>query len=107
MNALEQNLESRAPTAFNPGEDPGEITMRLANAVLALVNALYMKASWLGTFDETATKDQSFTGLDGSKRTVSMMNGGSDSSAAGNGWMGATKTYVGGLSAQFILPDEG
>jgi serpin B len=173
MNALEQNLESRAATAFNPGEDPGEITVRLANAaylqqgypfepaylqsvgsnygpvlnevdfsadpdaiahqinafvagatndripqlvgdgvirpdtVLALVNALYMKASWLGTFDETATKDQSFTRLDGSKRTVSMMNGGSDTSAAGNGWIGATKSYVGGLSAQFILPDEG
>jgi serpin B len=36
-----------------------------------------------------------------------MMNGGSDSSAAGDGWIGATKSYVGGLSAQFILPDKG
>ena len=173
MNALEQNLESRVSTAFNTGDDPGEITMRIANAaylhknypfrpayleavgsnygpvlyevdfdadpdavahqinafvadatnnripqliddgvirhdtVLALVNALYLKASWLGPFDETATKDQSFTGLDGAKHTVPMMNGGSDSSAAGDGWIGATKTYVGGLSAQFILPDEG
>ena len=173
MNALEQNLESRMSTAFNPGEDPGEITMRIANAaylqknyafkpayleavgsnygpvlnevdfvanpdlvahqinafvadatndripqlvsdgvirpetVLALVNALYMKASWLGTFHETATKDQTFTSLDGSTHTVPMMNGGSDSSAAGDGWIGATKTYVGGLSAQFILPEEG
>ena len=171
--ALEQNLEARVPTAFNPGDVPGEITMRIANAaylqrgykfnpayldavgsnygpvlnevdfgadpdavahqmnafvadathgriphlvddgvvrhdtVLALVNALYMKASWLGPFDEAATRDQTFTGLDGSKHTVPMMPGGSDSSAAGNGWIGATKTYVGGLSAQFILPDEG
>jgi serpin B len=75
--------------------------------VLALVNALYMKASWLGPFDPESTRDQTFTGLDGSKLTVPMMNGGSDSSAAGNGWIGATKTYVGGLSVQFILPDEG
>jgi serpin B len=173
MNALEQNLEARVPTAFNPGDDPGEITMRIANAaylqkgypfepaylttvgsnygpvlnevdfgadpdavahqinafvadatndripqlvadgvidpltVLALVNALYLKASWLGPFDAASTKDQTFTGLDGSEHMVPMMNGGSDSSAAGNGWIGATKTYVGGLSAQFILPDEG
>jgi serpin B len=173
MNALEQNLESRVPMASNPGEDPGEITMRIADAaylqkgypfepayleavglnygpvlnevdfstdpdavahqinafvadatngripqlvddgvidpltVLALVNALYLKASWLGPFDAASTRDQTFTGLDGSQHTVPMMNGGSDSSAAGNGWIGATKSYVGGLSAQFILPDEG
>ena len=127
MNALEQDLESRLPTVFSPGDDPGEITMRIANAaylqkgypfepayletvgsnygpvlnevdfivdpdavahqinafvagatndriphliadgaidpltVLALVNALYMKASWITTFDAAATKDQSFT----------------------------------------------
>jgi serpin B len=173
MNALEQNLEARVSTAFNPGDDPGEITMRIANAaylqngypfepaylqavgsnygpvlnevdfsadpdavahqinafvadatndripqlvgdgvidpltVLALVNALYLKASWLGPFDTASTRDQTFTALDGSKLMVPMMNGGSDSSAAGDGWIGATKSYVGGLSAQFILPDEG
>jgi serpin B len=173
MNALEQNLETRVPTASNPGEDPGEITMRIANAaylqkgypfepaylqavgsnygpvlnevdfspdpdavahqinafvadstnnripqlvadgvirpetVLALVNALYLKASWLGPFDAASTRDQTFTGLDGSQHTVPMMTGGSDSSAAGSGWIGATKSYVGGLSAQFILPDKG
>jgi len=173
MNALEQNLEAPVATAFNPGEDPGEITMRIANAaylqkgypfepaylqavgsnygpvlnevdfsadpdavahqinafvadatndripqlvgdgvidpltVLALVNALYLKASWLGPFLAESTRDQPFTRLDGSKRTVAMMIGGSDSSAAGDGWIGATKTYVGGLTAHFILPDEG
>jgi serpin B len=75
--------------------------------VLALVNALYLKASWLGTFDESATSDQSFTGLDSVEQTVPMMHGSSDSSARGDGWVGATKTYTGGLTAQFILPDEG
>ncbi len=75
--------------------------------VLALVNALYLKASWIGTFDETATKDQPFNAPDGATLTVPMMHGGSDSSARGDGWIGATKTYTGGLSAQFILPDDG
>ena len=173
MNALEQDLESRLPSTFNPGDDPGEITLRIANAaylqrgypfepaylqavgsnygpvlnevdfsadpdavahqinafvaeatndripqlvpdgavdvrtVLALVNALYMKASWVTTFDAAATKDRAFTGLDGAEQTVPMMTGVSDTSAAGDGWIGATKNYTGGLSAQFILPDQG
>jgi serpin B len=173
MNALEQSLEARAPTAFSPGDDPGEVTVRIANAaylqkgypfeqayletvganygpvlnevdfapdpdavahainafvaeatnnripklvpdgtidpltVLALVNALYLKASWLGTFDEAATANTDFTGLDGVKQTVPMMHGTGDSSAQGDGWVGATKSYTGGLTAQFILPNEG
>ena len=173
MNALQQNLQARAPTTFSPNDDPGEVLVRIANAaylqrgypfeqaylqsvgssygpvlnevdfrpdpdavaheinafvadatndriphlvadgvirpetVLALVNALYLKASWLGTFDESATTDQRFTRLDGTTQTVPMMHGGSDSSARGDGWIGATKTYTGGLMAQFILPDDG
>jgi serpin B len=173
MNALQQNLEARLPTTFAPDDDPGEVTVRIANAaylqkgypfeaaylenvgqnygpvlnevdfsadpdavahqinafvadatndripelvpdgaidpltVLALVNALYMKASWVTTFDEAATKAQAFTGLDGASLMVQMMHGSSDSSAAGDGWVGAKKGYTGGLTAQFILPDEG
>jgi Serine protease inhibitor len=75
--------------------------------VLALVNALYLKASWLETFDETATTDHSFTTLDGSTVDIALMRGASSSSAAGDGWVAATKSYVGGFSAQFFLPDEG
>ncbi|MEM9745898.1 MAG: serpin family protein [Actinomycetota bacterium] len=75
--------------------------------VLALVNALYLNASWLQTFDQDATTDAPFTLLDGSRVDVPLMNGTGTSSAAGDGWVGATKAYVGGLSAQFILPDEG
>jgi serpin B len=73
--------------------------------VLALVNALYMKASWLETFEESATTDGPFTVLDGTELTLPMMHGTSASSARGDGWVGATKSYVGGLTAQFILPD--
>lgn len=75
--------------------------------VLALVNALYLKASWQTTFRETSTTDAPFTLLDGTEVTVPLMNGGASRSASGDGWVGATKSYVGGLSAQFILPDEG
>lgn len=75
--------------------------------VLALVNALYLKSSWLSTFDADATEDGTFTLLDGGKTSVPLMHGYGDSSARGERWVGATKSYVGGLSAQFILPDEG
>jgi serpin B len=84
--------------------DDGAIDPR---TVLALVNALYMKASWVSTFDEGQTQDQRFTQLDGATQTVQMMHGGSDSSMRGDGWIGAAKNYTGGISAQFILPDEG
>ncbi len=166
MNALEQNLEARVPErAHNEGEDPGELTLSIANAAYfqagypfkqayvdgvtstygpvlnevdfstdpdaiarrindfvaaetkgritdlvpdgALVNALYLKASWLSVFDADATDDGTFTLSDGSETSVPLMQGFSDSSARGDQWVGATKSYVGGLSAQFILPDEG
>ena len=77
------------------------------DTVLALVNALYLKASWLETFDDTATTNQAFTLLNDTTVDVALMNGTSSSSASGDGWVAATKSYVGGLSAQFILPDEG
>ncbi len=76
-------------------------------SVLALVNALYLKASWQTTFEESATTDAPFTLVDGTAVTVPLMNGWGSSSAQGDGWVGATKVYVGGLSAQFILPDDG
>ena len=173
MNALAQALEARVPQVFSPGDNPGEVVVRIANAaylqkgypfepaylqtvgsnygpvlnevdfqpdpdaiaheinafvaqatndkitkliddgvirpetVLALVNALYLKASWLQTFQKELTVDQTFTGLDGVGQKVPMMHGRGDSSASGDGWIGATKSYVGGLTAQFILPDEG
>ncbi len=173
MNALEQDLEARSPDSFGDDDDPGEVTVEIANAaylqegypfeadyletvgsnygpvlrqvdfgtdpdavaheindfvaeatndqivdliadgtikpetVLALVNAVYLKASWLEPFATAATTEAPFTLLDGSEIDITMMNGQSSSSAAGDGWVAATKSYVGGLSAEFILPDEG
>jgi serpin B len=75
--------------------------------VLALVNALYLKASWLEPFDPDNTTESPFTRLDGSEVSVSLMGGISTTSARGDGWVGATKAYVGNLEVQFILPDQG
>lgn len=173
MNALEQSLEGREPSSVGAENDPGEITVRIANAaylqqglpfepdflevigrhygpvlnevdfppdpdavaheinrwvadntedritdlipdevltadtILALVNALYLHASWFDPFDPAETVDQEFTRRDGTEVTVPMMHGHGDQSAEGDGWVGATKIYTGGLAAQFILPDEG
>jgi len=173
MNALEQELESRALDNYGDDNDPGELRLRIANAaylqagypfesayldvigsnygpvlndvdfladteevrqeingwvsdqtneripelipldvlkpstVLALVNALYLKASWLEPFDEGQTIDGVFTLLDGNEVEVPLMQGSGDSSSRGQGWVGATKNYTSGLSIQFILPDEG
>lgn len=78
-----------------------------ADTVLTLVNALYLNASWREPFAEGATRERPFTLRSGMEVTVPMMTGSSDSSARGDGWVGASKSYVGGISAQFILPDEG
>lgn len=171
MNTLEQELENRVLRDFGEDSDPGELTIRLANAayvqraypiladylntigrnygpalnevdyrsdpnavadeindwvaeqtedrivdlvphdtlaedhVLALVNALYLNASWFEPF-ETAS-ERSFTRLDGEEVEVPLMPGYGDSSSSGDGWIGATKSLAGDLYVQFILPDEG
>ena len=98
---------------FVDDETRGRITDLIPDGALdadtrfALVNALYLKASWLEVFDDDATEDGPFTRLDGSRVTVPMMHGTSSSSAQGDGWVAATKSYVGGLATQFILPDKG
>lgn len=173
MNALEQDLENRVPPNYGEDNDPGELTLRIANAaylqqgypfeaayldtigsnygpaldevdfranpdavaheindwvadqteqritdliadgaltvdtVFALVNALYMNASWLQPFNESQTSDSPFTRLDGVEIAVPLMHGTSDSSSSGDGWVGATKAYTGGLYIQFVLPDDG
>lgn len=77
------------------------------DTVLALVNALYLNASWLDPFPADQTADDAFTRLDGSVVTMPLMHGSGDGSAGGDGWVAATKAYVGGLAAQFVLPDDG
>ncbi|MGH1489852.1 MAG: serpin family protein [Acidimicrobiales bacterium] len=76
------------------------------DTVLALVNALYLKASWLEPFPTVATAAADFETFDEGKVEVEMMQGPGSSTAQGDGWIGATKDYVGQLTAQFILPDD-
>ncbi len=83
---------------------PGAIS---PDTVLALVNALYLNASWMSPFLVDATEDAPFTLADGSSIEVPMMNSSGDSSSQGGGWVGATKMLTGRLRVQFILPDEG
>ncbi len=46
----------------------------LSDAMLLLLNALYLKAPWTNQFDKLATTDQDFTLLNGSKKKVKMMS---------------------------------
>jgi serpin B len=75
--------------------------------VLALVNALYLKASWLTPFDTAKTNREAFTRADGSKVTADLMHGRSDASTSGDGWVAARKLYSSRLAADFVLPDNG
>lgn len=77
------------------------------DTVLALVNALFLKASWAQPFDASATKQQSFTRLDKSAVNVAMMHGSTYKSMKGDGWVAGTKAYTGSLSVDFVLPDAG
>ncbi len=83
---------------------PGDIN---PDTVLALVNALFMKASWESTFASDRTQDANFTTLNGDSVSIALMRGQSSTSASGDGWVGASKNYVGDLVAQFVLPDDG
>ena len=76
--------------------------------VLALVNALLLQASWQHQFDAARTvTDGTFTLADGTSVSVPMMHGGSSQSGRGDGWVGARKPLVGGLSFDVVLPDAG
>lgn len=75
--------------------------------VLALVNALVLQASWQTRFDESVTTDHDFTLPDGSAVGIPLMDGRSDRSGRGDGWVAATKQLVGAVSFEAVLPDDG
>lgn len=85
---------------------PGSVT---TDTRMVLVNAIYFNGSWLNSFEESATQDDTFTLLDGSTVTVPMMA--QQESLAylqGDGFQAVELPYFGGDVAMLIvLPDEG
>ena len=78
---------------------------------LALVNAIYFKATWMHEFDANDTSDGPFYLLGGGQKTVEMMGLGKSqqfSYADGDGWQAISLPYKGGLADMvIIMPDEG
>jgi len=78
---------------------------------LVLSNAIYFKATWLESFEESLTKDKVFHGLDGEEFMTPMMSLGSDASFPyyqGEGFQAVDLPYLGGqVSMLVIVPDEG
>lgn len=86
------------PAMFNP----------LSRAMLA--NTVYMNADWDVEFDANDTRPQAFTLLDGSTVQTDMMwqSEASGEVVTGDGWVAATKPYLGGDREMLIvLPDAG
>lgn len=78
--------------------------------VMALVNALYLKASWAQPFDEGATRDADFTRLDGSAVTVDMMHRDAVMRPVleGEGFVATALPYAyDELDMVLVVPDEG
>lgn len=79
------------------------------DVVLALVNAIYLKAPWQIPFPPAATKDATFANADGSTTQVPMMNlNEAFVHAQGDGWQAVELPYVGGaLAMTLVVPDAG
>ena len=76
---------------------------------MVLANAIYFKAAWLFPFEEDATKDGSFTLLDGSSVVVPMMTHDEDIPyAKGNGYQAVVLPYTGNtVDMVIIVPNAG
>ena len=101
---VSEQTEKRIPELLVPG------VLETATR-LTLVNAIYLKAAWLTPFEEKATKDASFTRLDGSTVAVPTMALGEilryAKGADGGGWQAVELPYVGGkLALTVIVPTD-
>jgi serpin B len=79
------------------------------NDILYIINAIYLKASWVYQFQEEATKDETFHNGNGSEVTVPMMHQGwaKYGYLDGDGFTAVHLPYKGGASMYVFLPDEG
>jgi serpin B len=76
---------------------------------LVLVNAIYLKAPWQTSFDESGTKNAPFTRADGSQVSVLTMSLdlSEGSYASGTGWQAVELPYAGGsLAMTIVVPDD-
>jgi serpin B len=86
---------------------PGSIT---PDTRLVLANAIYFKAAWRFTFNESNTQEGAFTLLDGSQATVLMMQQGAARVpyVEGDGYQAVVMPYDGEtVEMLLILPAEG
>lgn len=85
---------------------PGTVT---PNTRLVLTNAVYFNASWDEPFEESATRDGTFTRLDGSSTSAQMMRQGAlHRYAEGAGFQAVELDYDGEeVSMLVVMPDEG
>lgn len=95
-----ERTRGRIPAVLQPGDVTAETR-------LALVNAIYLKASWARQFQEDQTVSAPFTRPDGTTVPVPMMRVGQAACAQGDGWAAADIPYLGGeLSMLLIVPDD-
>ena len=81
----------------------------LGNRLLAVVNALYFRTTWMNEFDPQRTSPEEFTRADGSAVTADFMHADGQWTSA---WIGENYTIASmGLSSRgvafFVLPEEG
>ena len=75
---------------------------------LMILNTIYFKDAWSKNFDRQLTKADEFTLSDGSVVSADFMNMTSNRDYIdGNGWSLLELATMGGVTMNFILPDEG
>jgi serpin B len=95
-----ERTRGRIPAVLQPGDVTAETR-------LALVNAIYLKASWARQFQEDQTVSAPFMRPDGSTVSVPMMRVRQAACAQGDGSAAADIAYLGGqLSMLLIVPDD-
>jgi len=95
-----EQTRGRIPEVLSPADVS-------ADTRLALVNAIYLKASWAQAFQEDQTNQGPFTRPDGSTVTVPLMRVSGASCGEGAGWAAADVPYLGRqLSMLVIVPDD-
>lgn len=96
-----QQTRGRIPTIIG---DP----QALKDALMALLNAVYLKAEWADPFETRMTQEQDFTRADGSTLKIPMMaQGGHFSYHEGDGTQIVALPYKGRLGMYVVLPPKG